>query len=103
MTKRFAGLRIRFLRLEEFFEAIYRDTTTNEVKSRLTALENRLDAEEAKCPLPVGAVMRLSSADDPNTMDPGTTWTKIEGKVLLGTSSSYSVNYPGLLVRKLTP
>ena len=47
------------------------------------------------CPWPVGAVLQMTNANDPNNEYPGTTWNKIEGKFLLGSSSSYALGTTG--------
>ena len=47
------------------------------------------------CPWPVGAVLQMVNGTNPNTIYPGTTWSKIEGRFLLGSSSSYTLGNTG--------
>ena len=47
------------------------------------------------CPWPVGAVLQMTNATNPNDVYPGTTWQEIQGMFLLGSSSSYSLGSTG--------
>ena len=47
------------------------------------------------CPWPVGAVLQMTNGNDPNDAYPGTTWAQIQGKFLLGSSSSYTLGNTG--------
>lgn len=46
--------------------------------------------------MPVGHIIESTNADfNPNTLYIGTTWVKIEGRFMLGSSSSYSLGNTG--------
>lgn len=47
------------------------------------------------CPWPVGAVLQMTNATNPNDVYPGTTWQKIQGAFLLGSSSGHSLGTTG--------
>ena len=47
------------------------------------------------CPWPVGSVLQMTNATNPNDVYPGTTWQEIQGMFLLGSSSSYSLGSTG--------
>ena len=47
------------------------------------------------CPWPVGAVLQLTNGTNPNTIYPGTYWSKIEGRFLIGSSGSYTLGDTG--------
>ena len=47
------------------------------------------------CPWPVGAVLQMTNATNPNDVYPGTTWQKIQGAFLLGSSSGHSLGSTG--------
>lgn len=47
------------------------------------------------CPFKTGMILCFVDSTDPNTLYPGTTWQKIEGKFLLGSSSSYALGATG--------
>ena len=47
------------------------------------------------CPWPVGSILQMVNGTNPNTIYPGTTWSKIEGRFLLGSSSSYTLGNTG--------
>lgn len=44
---------------------------------------------------PVGSIITLANNADPNNIYQGTTWQKIEGKFLLGSSSDYALGSTG--------
>ena len=81
------------------------DTVTNQVLGDIDDLktwqasvdewQDEVNEKLAECPLPVGSVLQMTNGEDPNTLYPGTTWTKIEGKFLLGSSSTYSLGTTG--------
>ena len=47
------------------------------------------------CPWPVGSVLQMTNATNPNDVYPGTTWQKIQGAFLLGSSSDYGLGTAG--------
>lgn len=47
------------------------------------------------CPWPVGAVLQMTNGNDPNDAYPGTTWSQIQGKFLLGASSGHTLGTTG--------
>lgn len=47
------------------------------------------------CPWPVGAVLQMTNATNPNDVYPGTTWQKIQGAFLLGSSSGHALGTSG--------
>ena len=47
------------------------------------------------CPWPVGAVLQMTNGNNPNDIYPGTTWQEIQGRFLLGSSSSYTLGNTG--------
>ena len=47
------------------------------------------------CPWPIGAVLQMTNGNDPNSVYPGTTWQKITGKFLLGSSSGHTLGQTG--------
>ena len=47
------------------------------------------------CPWPVGSVLQMTNAMNPNDVYPGTTWQKISGVFLLGSSSSHALGQIG--------
>ena len=47
------------------------------------------------CPWPIGSVLQMTNATNPNDVYPGTTWQEIQGMFLLGSSSSYSLGSTG--------
>ena len=44
---------------------------------------------------PVGSIIQLNSTTDPNTIYSGTTWVKIEGRFILGSSDAYPIASTG--------
>lgn len=47
------------------------------------------------CPWPVGAVLQMVNSTNPNDIYPGTTWSKIQGMFLLGSSTGHSLGSTG--------
>lgn len=47
------------------------------------------------CPWPIGAVLQMTQSTDPNNIYPGTSWSKIQGMFLLGSSGSYTLGSTG--------
>ena len=47
------------------------------------------------CPWPVGSVLQMTNATNPNDVYPGTTWQEIQGMFLLGSSSGHALGTSG--------
>lgn len=47
------------------------------------------------CPWPVGSVLQMTNDTNPNDAYPGTTWERIQGMFLLGSSSGHSLGSTG--------
>ena len=47
------------------------------------------------CPLPVGAILQMANATDPNTLYPDTVWQAVNGVFLLASSPAHSLGETG--------
>ena len=78
----------------EAFFPLYRIKITGIVPAAPVKLFKTLGAS-VSCPWPVGAVLQMTKGTDPNSIYPGTTWQKIQGVFLLGSSSSHALGSTG--------
>ena len=73
----------------EAFFPLYSVTITGVTPANPVKLFKTLGAS-VSCPWPVGAVLQMTNGNDPNDAYPGTTWAKIQGAFLLGSSGTYA-------------
>lgn len=65
--------------------------TLDEIVQAIAELQEKVNA----CPFTLGSILCLINDTDPNDLYPNTTWEKIEGKFLLGSSSDYELAMTG--------
>lgn len=78
----------------EAFYPLYSVTINGITPSEPVSLFHMM-ANTVNCPFPIGSVLQMTSATNPNDIYPGTTWQKIQGAFLLGSSSGHSLGTTG--------
>ena len=64
--------------------------------NHISTLRNEINDKFTKyCPYKIGDIYITTNSSNPSSVYLGTTWQKIEGRFLLGTSGSYAVNSTG--------
>ena len=76
------------------FWPLYRITWTG-ISNSISDVLFKPVKHTAMCPFPIGSVLQLTSSTDPNDEYPGTTWSKINGVFLLGSSSGHALGTTG--------